>query len=98
MGQPVSDFCTPPAVLVAAVTCLLVDFLRRPRSASLSLSRQLTAYAFHRTVGLLAAFQRRQMERDSRNFMEVGSAESRRVGVTPRLTQLGVCIIRRFIW
>ncbi|KAF0303727.1 Indole-3-acetic acid-amido synthetase GH3.5 [Amphibalanus amphitrite] len=61
-------------VTAAATLCVLVDFLRRPRSNSLSLRNQLAIYGIQRCVGVFGAYQGRKMERDSRRFMEVQHA------------------------
>ena len=71
----------------AATLCVLVDFLRRPRSNSLSLRNQLAIYGIQRCVGVFGAYQGRKMERDSRRFMEVS--------VYTRCVQCAPCSVRR---
>ena len=64
-----------PTALMLVTVCLLVDFLRRPRSASISLRHQLQIYAVLRCLHILAAYHGRRMERNTRNFMKVRAGE-----------------------
>ena len=68
------------SVLVLVTVGLLVDFLRRPRSSSISLPHQLRIYAIQRVLDILGAYYGRAMGRDTRNFMKVGAMRRRRQG------------------